>query len=53
MPVTTEIIEHCNKYKMCIGCPFNGGKCVAPVGDHLYAEWLKTMNDLINESKTK
>lgn len=38
-----EIQNHCDKYKMCNGCPFVAGKCVAPVGDHLYGEWLEKM----------
>lgn len=43
--------NHCSKFSGCIKCPFVGNECVAPVGDHKYAEWENKMYKLIKAIK--
>ena len=43
MTVSQEVISHCETFKLCAGCPFNGGKCVASVADHKFNDWLSEM----------
>jgi len=50
MTVTSEIIDHCSKFKMCKGCRFNGNECIAPLSNHNdinYQKWVETMNNKI------
>ena len=52
MSVTTEMVDHCNKFNMCKGCKFNGNECVAPLSnynDKSYKDWVDLMNNKIKE----
>ena len=51
MTVNAEVIEYCERFKMCNGCKFNGGDCVAPLAnynDRSYQEWVTKMSDKIS-----
>ena len=53
MKVTQQAIDFCNKYKICKGCPFVGGECVAPVSGHKFDDWIEKMNKLIQIEREK
>lgn len=47
--VSEATVQHCNKFKMCKGCPFVSGLCVAPVGGHDFQKWVDKMENLIKK----
>ena len=54
MTVTAEMINHCNQFKMCKGCRFNGNVCVAPLAnynDKSYQDWIKSMGEKIKGAR--
>ena len=50
MNIPTEVIDHCQKYSMCKGCPL--GTCVAPLAEantDRWNEWLAERIDKIRK----
>lgn len=50
MIVPQNVIDHCNKFKLCKGCKLN---CVAPVGDHNFNDWLNGQIIKVQNYETK
>lgn len=49
--VTEKTKQWCREHKMCKGCPFVCGECVAPTygGKEEFDSWVEKMNRLIEE----
>ena len=44
--IPQDVITHCNRHKLCRGCPLVGGVCVAPTvsaDDARWQQWVEKM----------
>ena len=50
-PAPPHVVQWCNDHPQCKRCRFAGNQCVAPTGDHLYADWQDRMSALIEQEQ--